>query len=243
MNPADPGELAALGALLDQALDLEADDRAAWLDQLRMRDPRRAAAVEDALAREPELQELDFLTHSPAVALQTGAQSLTGMTVGPYTLSEPLGQGGMGSVWLATRSDGRFESEVAIKLLNPARLQGVSAARFRREGTVLARLTHPGIARLVDAGIATGDVPYLVLERVRGTRIDLYCDSHRLPPEQRLELVSQVLDAVAHAHARMVVHRDLKPSNILVTDDGTVKLLDFGIAKLLDAGADAADLT
>jgi serine/threonine-protein kinase len=243
VNPPDPGELAVLAALLDQALDLEADDRAAWLDRLRCRDPRRAAAVEDALAREPELQEQDFLERSPAVALQGGAQTLAGMNVGPYTLSEPLGHGGMGSVWLAARSDGRFEGEVAVKLLNPARLQGVSAERFRREGNVLARLTHPGIARLVDAGIAAGGVPYLVLERVRGSRIDVYCDSYRLTPEQRLELISQVLDAVAHAHARMVVHRDLKPSNILVTDDGAVKLLDFGIAKLLDAGSEEGDLT
>ena len=141
----------------------------------------------------------------------------------------------MGTVWLARRSDGRFEGTAAVKLLNLALLDQVGAARFRREGTVLARLNHPNIARLLDAGVTAGGQPYLVLEYVEGERLDRWCDEHRLGPEARLQLFLGVLEAVAHAHANLIVHRDLKPSNILVTPGGTVKLLDFGIAKLLEA--------
>jgi eukaryotic-like serine/threonine-protein kinase len=151
----------------------------------------------------------------------------------------------MGTVWLARRSDGRFEGTAAVKLLNLALLDPVGSARFRREGSVLARLDHPNTARLLDAGVSDGGQPYLVLEHVEGERIDHWCDAHRLTPEQRLRLFLDVLAAVAHAHANLIVHRDLKPSNILVTDAGMVKLLDFGIAKLLEdeTGADATTLT
>ena len=142
----------------------------------------------------------------------------------------------MGSVWLARRSDGRYEGEAAVKLLNLALLDPIGAERFRREGTLLARLGHPHIARLLDAGVAEGGQPYLVLERVLGERIDRYCDERRLSSDARIRLFLDVLAAVAHAHANLIVHRDLKPSNILVTTDGTVKLLDFGIATLLEEG-------
>ncbi len=141
----------------------------------------------------------------------------------------------MGTVWLARRTDGRFEGLAAVKLLNLARLSPGGQARFRREGSVLARLTHPGIARLLDAGVSPAGQPYLVLEYVDGQPIDKYATAHHLTMAQRLELVLQVLGAIGHAHANLIVHRDLKPSNILVTADGTVKLLDFGIAKLLNA--------
>jgi serine/threonine-protein kinase len=152
----------------------------------------------------------------------------------------------MGTVWLARRSDGRYEGRVAVKLLNLALLDPVGSERFRREGTLLARLSHPNIARLLDAGVTGGGQPFLVLEYVEGTRIDRYCDDRRLTPEARLRLFLDVLAAVSHAHANLVVHRDLKPSNILVAQDGTVKLLDFGIAKLLEegqGGAEASTLT
>ena len=126
----------------------------------------------------------------------------------------------MGTVWLARRSDGRFEGTAAVKLLNLALLDQVGAARFQREGTVLARLKHPNIARLLDAGVTAGGQPYLVLEYVEGEPIDRWCDEHRLGPEARLRLFLGVLEAVAHAHANLIVHRDLKPSNILVTPTG-----------------------
>ena len=140
----------------------------------------------------------------------------------------------MGSVWLAERCDGRFEGRAAVKLLNIAVMGRAGEERFRREGNILARLTHPNIARLIDAGVSPTGQPYLVLEHVDGQTIDRYCDEHALGVEARLRLFLDVLEAVAHAHANLIVHRDIKPANVLVSVDGQVKLLDFGIAKLLE---------
>jgi serine/threonine-protein kinase len=139
----------------------------------------------------------------------------------------------MGSVWLAHRTDGRFEGRVAVKLMNLALVESLAVERFRREGSLLARLTHPGIARLLDAGVAPTRQPYLVIEYIDGLPIDQHAAEQALSVPDRLGLVLQVLDALTHAHANLVVHRDIKPTNILVTADGTVKLLDFGIGKLL----------
>ncbi len=172
-------------------------------------------------------------------------EGLDGLEVGGYLLGRLLGRGGMGSVWLGRRVDGRFEGQVAVKLLNLASLDPVGAERFRREGSTLARLAHPGIARLLDAGVAPTRQPNLVLEYIEGDPIDEFATRRNLSTNDRVELVLQVLDALAHAHANLVIHRDIKPSNILVTADGTVKLLDFGIAKLLDteSGGGATALT
>src|SRR6185295_17532586 len=159
-----------------------------------------------------------------------------------YRLASVIGQGGMGTVWLAERCDGRFEGRAAIKLLNIALMGRAGEERFRREGNILARLTHPHIAHLVDAGVSPTGQPYLVLEHVDGQRIDDYCNTHALGIEARLRLFLDVLDAVAHAHANLIVHRDLKPANVLVRVDGQVKLLDFGIAKLLEGDADWGNL-
>jgi serine/threonine-protein kinase len=229
--------------LLDQALELEPEEREVWLTRLRQEDPRHARELEALLVAEPSLDQGGFLD---AGRMEPGPDSgLAGRRVGPYTLERPLGRGGMGTVWLARRSDGRYEGTVAIKLLNLALIDPVGSERFRREGTVLARLSHPNIARLLDAGVFDAGQPYLVLEHVEGTRVDTYCDERSLGPEERLHLFLAILGAVAHAHANLIVHRDLKPSNILVTADGTVKLLDFGIAKLLEdeAGVPATTLT
>jgi serine/threonine-protein kinase len=140
----------------------------------------------------------------------------------------------MGTVWLARRSDGRFEGNVAVKLLNTALIGRNGEDRFRREGRVLARLTHPNIARIMDAGVSDAGQPYLVLEYVKGSAIDRHCDECSLGVEARLKLFLDVLTAVGHAHSNLIVHRDIKPSNIHVTEDGNVKLLDFGIAKLIE---------
>ena len=164
---------------------------------------------------------------------------LAGQTIGAYTLISLIGQGGMGSVWLARRSDGRFEGLAAVKLLNVALLGRAGEARFKREGTILARLTHPSIARLIDAGVSRMGQPYLVLEHVEGEHIDRYCDDRSVGIEGRIRLFLDVLAAVAHAHANLIVHRDIKPPNVLVRTDGQVRLLDFGIAKLLQDEADA----
>ena len=142
----------------------------------------------------------------------------------------------MGSVWLAERCDGRFEGRAAVKLLNIALVGRAGEERFRREGTILARLTHPHIAHLIDAGVSPAGQPYLVLEHVDGQRIDLGGE-HALGIEGRLRLFLDVLEAVAHAHANLIVHRDIKPANVIVSVDGQVKLLDFGIAKLLEGDA------
>lgn len=244
-----------LSPLLDRGLELSGVERAAWLESLRRDDPILANEIE-AMLREADALERDgFLERVPSppglmLAPETGddgtatnehasragknGASLSGQVFGAYTLERPLGHGGMGAVWIARRSDGRYEGRVAVKLLNVALIGNAAERRFRREGDVLARLTHPHITRLLDAGVGSNGQPFLVLEIVEGEHIDAYCDAHSLDVDSRLRLFLDVLGAVEHAHANLVVHRDIKPENVLVAKDGTVKLLDFGIAKLLE---------
>jgi eukaryotic-like serine/threonine-protein kinase len=238
--------LADLGPLLDQALALDAAGLEAFLAGLRSERPALAAELAALLAVEPELDARAFLSGRAGAEATAVPASLAGRRLGAYTLEHALGHGGMGTVWLGRRSDGRYDALAAVKLLHLALLDPLGAERFRREGTVLARLNHPHIARLLDAGITDEGQPYLILEYVEGSRIDDHCDASRLTPEARLALFLDVLAAVGHAHANLIVHRDLKPSNILVTASGEVKLLDFGIAKLLEderEGAQASTLT
>ncbi len=164
----------------------------------------------------------------------TTEPNLLGRRVGSYQLESELGRGGMGSVWLARRDDGYYEGKVAIKLLVTSWFGTGGTARFRHEGKLLARLDHPNIARLLDAGITDLGEPYLVLEYVEGQRIDVYCANARLGLRQRIELFLELLSAVAHAHRNLIVHRDIKPANVLVTPAGQAKLLDFGIGKLVE---------
>ena len=227
---------------LDRVLDLPEEQREAGLALLRAESPEVAADVEFLLEEHRELSTAGFLTSSAAVPPEL---TFAGLTIGGYTLVSLIGQGGMGSVWLARRSDGRYDGKAAVKLLNAALIGRVGEERFKREGTILARLTHPHIARLIDAGVSMAGLPYLVLEHIDGRHIDRYCDDQRLGIEARIRLFLDILSAVAQAHANLIVHRDLKPSNVLVTSDGQVKLLDFGIAKLLEdeTGATSSTLT
>jgi serine/threonine-protein kinase len=229
-----------LSPLLDELLDLPDDEREARLAALRAQDAKLAGAVTAMLEHLPAIERGEFM---PASALPKPS-GLAGQAIGPYTLVREIGHGGMGTVWLARRTDGRYEGEVAIKFLRSGLFGHGDAARFEREGSILARLSHPHIARLLDAGVmADGAQPYLILEYIDGEPIDEYCHRLALPVAARLRLMLDVLAAVAQAHNRLILHRDLKPTNILVTKAGEVKLLDFGIAKLLDdagAGAETA---
>ena len=229
-----------ISPLLDEALDLPDADRAAWLATLQARAPQDAALLRGLLERQAAASRADFLAGTAQAGVAVPA---AGHHLGAWTIEAPLGEGGMASVWLARRSDGRHDGQAAIKLMH-GRLHGTHASqRFEREGRILARLEHPHIARLLDAGVASdgeGGQPYLVLELVRGEPIDRWCDERRLDVEGRLRLFVDVAQAVAAAHAQLVVHRDLKPGNVMVDGQGQVKLLDFGIARLLDEGEDGA---
>ncbi len=237
---------ARLSPLLDQALDLPPEDRTRWLNDLQ----RESATVVQALGE--ILRSGDTwkgagsapLAAMPSLAAMLEREpSLAGMRIGAWMLDRPIGHGGMGSVWLATRADGSFEGSAAVKLLNLSLIGRSGIERFRREGTALARLAHVNVARLLDAGVSDQRQPFLVLEYIDGEPIDAYATRTTVTIAQRVQLMLQVLSAVGHAHANLIVHRDLKPSNVLVTRDGTVKLLDFGIARLIASEGNIADVT
>ena len=238
MGAMDSGRWLRASGHLDRLLELPLPERDSCLAALLADDPEAAADVAALLDEHRRLTAEGFLDSAPAI--QPPEAPLAGVTIGAYTLVSRIGHGGMGTVWLASRSDGRFEGRAALKLLNAALVGRGGEERFKREGTILARLTHPHIARLTDAGVSTTGQPYLVLEHIDGRHIDRYCDDERLGVDARIRLFLDVQAAVAHAHANLIVHRDLKPSNVLVTSTGQVKLLDFGIAKLIEDDAQPA---
>ena len=219
-----------LSPLLDELLELTGDRRMRRLVEIEASDPALAAELAKLIALEDARP--DFLSQPVVHASLFAAHP--DQEIGPYRLVSPLGEGGMGQVWLAVRADGLYERRVALKLLRPGLGDVGLHARFTRERQILARLGHAHIARLLDAGISQDGQPYLALDYVRGDPITDYARKAGLDLRARLDLFAQVCAAVSHAHANLVVHRDLKPSNILVTSAGEVCLLDFGIAKLLD---------
>lgn len=221
-----------LSPLLDELLDADEAVRALRLAHIRDTDSGLADDLSALLHRQSVIEEQGFLD-GLATPLPVEPE-LAGRPIGSYRLERLLGRGGMGAVWLAQRSDGQYAGHAAVKLLNLSLLGPAGTERFKREGSALARLTHPNIARLIDAGVTSEGQPYLVLEYVEGQPIDRWCEASALDVRSRVRLFLQVLDAVAHAHSKLILHRDLKPPNILVTADGQVKLLDFGIAKLMD---------
>ncbi|MBV8147096.1 MAG: serine/threonine protein kinase, partial [Gammaproteobacteria bacterium] len=230
-----------MSRLLDEALPLEAAARRAWLAALPREHQDLAQAMRDALlAADAQLADIDRLTALPQLipATQEAAPSAGGLRagtrVGPYQLIRHLGGGGMAEVWLARRADGAFRREVALKLPVLDRLRGDLEQRFARERDILASLEHPHIARFYDAGVDANGLPYLSMEFVEGSPVTEWCDAHHRGIRGRLELFLQMLQAVQYAHDRQVIHRDLKPSNVLVAGSGQVRLLDFGVAKLLE---------
>jgi eukaryotic-like serine/threonine-protein kinase len=241
-----------INPLLDAALELPAAEREAWLTALPAQQDDLKALLRKLLARARRIDSAALLEALPAIdttddGAARAAQHSAGELIGPYRLLRELGVGGMGAVWLAERADGLMaQRHVALKLpfVAGGPFHSDLAARIAREREILATLDHPHIARLYDAGVAAGGQPFLALEYVDGQRIDHWCEERHLDIRARLHLFLQAARAVAQAHAQLVVHRDIKPSNLLVDAAGQVKLLDFGIAKLLDDGAPMhSDLT
>ncbi len=238
--PCPPEHWAAFSRRLDALLALPAAARPAALAGLPANEALLQPWLAAVLACQPEALADGYLT-APRLAApaEAGAAHQAGQRIGPYALVRELGRGGMGVVWLAERADGAYARQLALKLPHRHLLENLNAAgvraRFARERDILAGLSHTHIARFYDAGVAQDGQPYLALELVEGEAITTWCQRRRLPLPARLALFHQVADAVAHAHGRLVAHRDLKPAHVLVTADGQVKLLDFGIAKLLQA--------
>ena len=245
--PASPERWKRVKDLFADAIERPAESRADLLDAIGRDDPEMAAEVRalvTAHERGSDFLERIVVEEGRGILDEERETSWIGRRVGPYELVERIGRGGMGSVYLARRADHEFEERVAIKLVRPGLISEAALRRFRQERQTLANLDHPGIARLLDGGTTAEGIPYLVLELVDGVPIDAFAASRGLALEQRLRLFRAVCEAVQHAHRNLVVHRDLKPSNILVTSEGRVKLLDFGIARLLPAaGQETAGLT
>jgi serine/threonine protein kinase len=235
--------LVAMSRLLDDALPLKTAERRRWLERLAPEHRQLAPALRQALLPQDGTTSCSWMATLPKI--DAGPDELPradsglkpGDRAGPYRLVRPLGVGGMAEVWLAQRADGAFTREVALKLPKLWRLPDL-AHRFASEREILASMEHVHIARLYDAGVTPGGMPYLVMEYVPGEPLTDWCDAHRLGLRKRIRLFQQLLDAVQYAHAHHVVHRDLKPSNILVTESGQVRLIDFGVAKLLTAHDD-----
>jgi eukaryotic-like serine/threonine-protein kinase len=235
-------QIAILNRLLEEGLSLDETAVSDWLERIAPEHPELIGVLRDALVRAPlENASLERLGTLPKLQMLETSQCpsdhpQTGSRVGPHELVRPLGSGGMAEVWLARRVDGVFKREVALKLPLLVRFRKDLEARFAREREILASLSHPNIARMFDAGFTEDGQPYLALEYISGTSLTSYCDERHLSVRKRLELFQQVLAAVQYAHAHGVIHRDLKQSNILVTKEGQLYLLDFGIAKLLSEG-------
>ncbi len=228
-----PEKWARVKELFALALDLDPGERSGFL--------REACAGDESLRTEVEslLASFDsaptFLENSPAADLVSAqSRALTGKRIGSYRILREIGQGGMAVVYLAERADDQYRKRVAIKMLKPGTGKREILRRFRIERQALAALDHPSIVRLLDGGSTEEGLPYLIMEFVDGVRIDEYCDQHKLTIDERLQLFRTVCTAVQYAHENLVIHRDLKPSNILITKDGVVRLLDFGIAKVLN---------
>ena len=242
----DPESWPMLSALMDEWLELPEDRRAAWLDSLEPTHAELLPALRELLSQPAPafLERLPGIGDDPLDPHAAPGSFAPGALAGPYRLVRELGRGGMGVVWLATRVDGSLKRDVALKFPLVYFHDPTTANRFARERDILARLEDARIARLYDAGVTAQGQPYLAMEYVEGEAVTAYCDRFGLDIRARLLLFLEVLRAVHYAHTNLVVHRDLKPSNILVTHAGQVRLLDFGVARLLEEGeATETDIT
>jgi len=231
------GRWSEVKAVLSGVLDADAGERPALLDRLCGPDTDLRTTVESLLAMESKLDSFDTAV-LPGSALWADTTGKSPQQIGPYTILHEIGRGGMGVVYLADRADGEYRKRVAIKLITGAHHEQNLDRRFRRERQILAQLEHPNIARLLDGGATESGQPYFVMEYVEGPPLVAWCDEHHLDADARLKLFLSVCDAVSYAHQKLIVHRDLKPGNILVTPLGVPKLLDFGLARALDADAE-----
>jgi serine/threonine protein kinase/tetratricopeptide (TPR) repeat protein len=227
--------------LLATALEMDPAARTAYLDRACANDPPLRSDLDGFLAADQKAG-LEFLNTPPhATEIMDGSEQnaspRVGRRVGPYQIVEEIGSGGMGEVYRAFRADDQYRKQVAIKLVRAGQDSGFVVSRFKNERQILASLDHPNIARLHDGGTTEDGLPYFVMELIEGQPIDQYCTQRELSVPERLKLFIQVCSAVQYAHQRLIIHRDIKPGNILVASDGTPKLLDFGIAKILDPEA------
>ncbi|MEL7833406.1 serine/threonine-protein kinase [Fodinibius sp. Rm-B-1B1-1] len=237
--------------IIDQVLDLPREEQQRFVEKQCSDDPELMGRVTQLLKSifdsEGWLEELKEHKYYPGedvaddIKALTGSNNdLTGQQVGSYTIKKQIGKGGMGSVYLAERTDGEFDHRVAIKIIRQGHNTHKNILRFRREQQILAGLNHPGIGRLYDGGITDDGFPYIIMEYVDGIPIDEYCLQHNCSVDEKIELFKQVLEAVRYAHENLVIHRDLKPGNILVDGSGNIKILDFGISKLLEDEEDTS---
>lgn len=247
-----------IDALFVAALERPPGERSAFLDRACGDDPRLREAVQELLTAEAAADEVGFLSRSAEVTWESlwkdaapddgevgddPPSNRRGERLGPYRVEEEIGRGGMATVYRARRVDGEFEQAVAVKIVRPSLAADRLVRRMQLERDILSDLSHPNIARILDAGTTDDGLPYLVMEYVEGRPITEFCRDEELDLEERLRLFQEVAAAVDHAHRNLVLHRDLKPSNILVTEEGRVRLLDFGIAKMLDPDRSGSDLT
>ena len=228
--------------MLSEALELETERQRQFLDSVCVHDADLRAEIDLLLAQRVDTGG-DVMEACATDAARLRLGSTPGTRIGAYKVLREIGHGGMGTVYLAERDDDQYRQQVAIKLINPGLGGETIRRRFRNEMQILADLNHPNIARLFDGGETADGVPYLVMEYVEGSPINQYCDEQKVSTEQRLKLFSTVCAAVQYAHQHLVIHRDIKPGNILVTSEGLPKLVDFGIAKLLDRDKSNATAT
>ena len=228
--------------IFEAGLDCPKDERQSFLDRECGQDASLRQAVEELLASDEQTAEfLNPPSRGAAMSLLTGMledDTAEPRQLGKYRLVKTIASGGMGTVYAAVRVDGQYDQEVAVKLIKPGMATEDILRRFRQERQTLARFDHPNIARILDGGAADNGAPYLVMEYIHGKPLHRYCDDRRLTINDRLDIFRTACSAVQYAHRNLVVHRDLKPGNMLVSDDGQLKLLDFGIAKILDDGPD-----